>query len=369
MLPELCSHVPDLVLGLVSDAAHPETERPQRGHRAASGQRRVFGQDLPGAADEHEQVEVLVACVHDARLIEGVAEVEGDRCAGMDEHAVAGAAQKEGDWLVHPGCLRAHRVAGVRDDFLAPLVQAGERLAGAEQLFIRQEPEARRDVAAQVAGPPDEREGHRLRERPEVAQVLRAGQQPSRGVEELQVPGIPHDAHAALRAGIRNRGVGGLGRPRTVTRGISGQHQRWFGGRRRGARADADAHRARAHERDREGQDRVLVVLRARELVGLAGAEPEIELVERKTERAPMPGPLQRARPGGGVEAGDSLPDEIHVLESLELAADVRNLAKHLGARDRRWGERRDQADEQGRRADGHGQGAPVGAMGTLSGC
>ncbi len=95
-----------------------------------------------GRAEEDEEVELVVAQQQRVRAVVGRPHVEGGGGRGVDEHAVAAAAQEERDRLVHALGLHAVRVVRPQDDLLPALVEAGERLAGAEELLAR--PTARR---------------------------------------------------------------------------------------------------------------------------------------------------------------------------------------------------------------------------------
>src|SRR5262249_29754617 len=152
---QIGGHLSHLFFGLVSDAAHPEAEGPERRHGAAASQRGVLCKDLLRIAQEDEEVERLVSGVNHVGLVEGLAEVESHRGAGVNEHTVAGAAHKEWDRLVHLLGLRAPSLSGEGVNLLPTFVESCERLSAAEDLFIGRETEAGRDAMTQIGAAAD----------------------------------------------------------------------------------------------------------------------------------------------------------------------------------------------------------------------
>ena len=254
--PQLGRHVPHLRLRLVRDPAHPQPEGPERRDRAASGERRVLAQHVLRLAQEDEEIEDLVARINHGVLIKIMAEIERDRRARVHEHAVPVAAQEKRDGLVLPVILHALAVAQIHDQLLAALVQARERLAGAEDLLVVLELETSGRAAAHIPRAPDERERRVWLERGGVAQRLGAGQQLAGGVVELDVPGVLDETELAVGARVSDDAVAALHSPRPVRGHGAGQHEGIgvaAGGRRQVPREEAQAHGSRADESDLEG--------------------------------------------------------------------------------------------------------------------
>src|SRR5829696_694533 len=170
--------VPGLFLGVVSDAAHPQSERTQRWNRATAGERRVLREDLFGFAKEDEKVELFIPHVNSIRRVIGASKVEGERRASVHEHPVAAAAHKERHRFVHIRCLGAVSIDHPQWDLLATLVQACERLSTAKELLVRGQREGGGDPSRQIRGTTHERErrGVSVYEALAVRQVLCAGQ-------------------------------------------------------------------------------------------------------------------------------------------------------------------------------------------------
>ena len=162
----------------------------------------VFRENLFGAAKKDEEIEVLVAVINHVVGVVALAEIKRHRRACVNEHAVAVAAHEERNRLVHILVLHAHAIACVSDDLLAALVQARERFAAAENLFVVRQLKGRGDAAAQVAGAADERERNGDGVGVRVVDVLRARQQAACVVIELDVPGILDNHHAPVSARI-----------------------------------------------------------------------------------------------------------------------------------------------------------------------
>jgi len=225
ILPQLRGHVAHLGLGLVGDAAHPQTERPQGWHRAATGDGCVFGEHVLGVSEEHEEVQQLVAGIDGVMRVEFRADVEGDRSAGMYEHPVAATAHEERNGLVLERALSAHRVANEGDDALPSLVEPRERLAETVDPFVLCELERGGGTAARVACAAHERERNVRRVGIWLPQPLRLREQRAIRVAQLDAPWVPPDAHLAKRARVCRHAVAGLRAPRLVAWYGASQHQ------------------------------------------------------------------------------------------------------------------------------------------------
>ena len=144
----------------------------------------------------------------------------------MYEHAIAVAAEEERNGFVHELVLDAHAVARPRVDLLTALVEARERLAAAENLFVVLQLEGGGCHAAEVARAPDEgeRDGREVCRR--VADGLRARQEVARVVVELDVPRVFDEPHLTVSARVRNALVGLLGLPSVVGRRRADEHER-----------------------------------------------------------------------------------------------------------------------------------------------
>ena len=64
------------------------------------------------------------------------AKIKRDRCAGVHEHPVAIAAEKERNRFVHVFVLRAHAVSGEDVNVLTSLVESRKRLAASEYFLV-----------------------------------------------------------------------------------------------------------------------------------------------------------------------------------------------------------------------------------------
>src|ERR1041385_4807675 len=165
-----------------------------------------------------------------------LAEVKRQRRARVYEHALAVAAKKERNRLVHVLVLRTHAVARRDEHVLAPLVKACERLAAAEDLFVVLQLERRRDATREIARATHEGKRDRSDVSGWIADVLCARQQIAALVVDLNVPRLLDDADSAVRAGVSDLAIVLLDAPRVIFRHWTSEHQRL---------AVAQRHRAR----------------------------------------------------------------------------------------------------------------------------
>src|SRR5207253_618467 len=100
ILAQFCRYLAHFVFRFIGDTAHPETECPERWHRTATRQRRIFGKNLFGIAQENKQVKIFVARINYIVLIKGLAEIKCHRRACMREHAITVAAHEKWYGLV-----------------------------------------------------------------------------------------------------------------------------------------------------------------------------------------------------------------------------------------------------------------------------
>src|SRR5918993_2537350 len=258
-----------------------------------------------------------------------VPQVEGERRAGVHEDAVATTAHKERDGLVHVGCLGAIRVVGPEHQLLAALVQAGKGLPATEQLLPRRETEAGRDVPVERGRVADKREGRRpgVDHAGGIGEVVRAGQEPSRSVPELEAHRVLIHDHLAAGPAV-GHGRSPIARPPgAIGRRLVLEHERRFPAASFRPGGQPEAHRARGHEREVERERAVVLVLSLRQILpdpvvlelgrDLMVGDP---LLEREALPAKPPGSTLR------VELLDPVADEEVVLLPGELLAHVHRL-------------------------------------------
>src|SRR5262245_26757761 len=100
VLPQFRCDVANFGLSLVGDAAHPQTERPQRRDGASPCKCGVVGKNVLGFTEKDEKVQGLIATVEHVRLVERLSEITNYWRAGMYKHAVPAIAQEERDRLI-----------------------------------------------------------------------------------------------------------------------------------------------------------------------------------------------------------------------------------------------------------------------------
>src|ERR1051325_8254840 len=105
-------------------------------------------------------------------LVVKLAEVERQRRARVYKHAVAVAAEKERNRLVHVLVFRAHTVARREQNFLSALVLECGRLAATEDFFVVLQLERRRDATREIARTTHKGKRNRSDERCRIADVL-----------------------------------------------------------------------------------------------------------------------------------------------------------------------------------------------------
>ena len=98
---ELGGNVATVRFGEISDAAHPQAERPERGHGCFSGDVGVFVKDIFRLSEKHEQVEFVITNQKSVIRAVGSSKIAGDGCGGVHEHAIATAGEEERDGFVH----------------------------------------------------------------------------------------------------------------------------------------------------------------------------------------------------------------------------------------------------------------------------
>ena len=331
VLAELRGDVAHFGFRLVGDAAHPEPERPERGDRTASGDRRVLRDDVLRLAEEDEDVDQLVPTVDRVMRVVLGADVERDGCARVHEHAVPAAADEKRHGLVLKPSLRTHGVAEVGEHALAALVQPRERLTESVDALVGCELEGRGGAAAEVARTPHEREGRVGEERRRIGEMRRAREELARRVIDRDVPWVATDHDSAEGTRVRDRAVAVRHAPGAIHRDRAGEHERRLALHRRRreiARAEAQAHGARRDERDLEREDRVAVVFRARKLRRWCARVDDVRLLERVTRGEGVAIPLERAAAGGGVECREPVGDEDRLERFSEVVAGVDHVAE-----------------------------------------
>ena len=111
MRSKLLGHLAHLIFSVVCDTADPEAKGPEWWDWTTACQSRVFRYDLFWLSEEYKKIQVIVTRIDHVVRIVKLPEVESQRRAGMYEHAIPVAAQKERYGLVRePLCDPSRRV-------------------------------------------------------------------------------------------------------------------------------------------------------------------------------------------------------------------------------------------------------------------
>jgi hypothetical protein len=315
-LAELGGDFAGLGLGLVGDAAHPEPEAPERRHGRAAGEGGVGADDLLWLAEEEEEIEGVLAGGEDGARGVGRAEVHRDGRRGVEEHAVAAAAEEKRHRLVGRGAFRAEGVGGGKDEALPAFVEGGEGFATAEDVFAGREGECGGEAARGVGGAAHEAEAG------DVAVEFGGGEQAAGGIAQLHAPGFFTDENGAARAGVAPAAVDLFAAPRAGVARFADEHERGCAGRGRvvGA-AQAKAQRARVDEAEFERKLGIGGVDGFRPLVGADAFVVGGAVVEGQAAAKAVAFPDEGALAGGEIEGGEVRGEKVEIRRIAEVGA------------------------------------------------